>query len=71
MSNWVLSPPIMFYGQQKLSRSFQPGSDPWEKDITMPDPLSSLSQTEPSHDYHLRRLRDSEFFKEWLITVRS
>jgi hypothetical protein len=36
----------------------------WETDVTRPE----FSQ--PNHDYHLRRLDDTEFFKEWLVTVR-
>jgi len=36
----------------------------WEMDVTLPE----FSQ--PNHDYHLRRLDDTEFFKEWLVTVR-
>ena len=37
----------------------------WETNVTMP------LYSQPNHDYHIRRLDDSEFFKEWLITVRS
>ena len=36
----------------------------WERDVTLPE----FSQ--PNHDYHIRRLDDTEFFKEWLVTVR-
>lgn len=37
----------------------------WETDATFPE------NTQPNHDYHIRRLDDTEFFKEWLVTVRS
>ncbi len=36
----------------------------WEIDRVYP------KNAQPNHDYHIRRLDDSEFFKEWLVTVR-
>jgi hypothetical protein len=70
VANWSIASPIMFYGQQKLDGTFEPGTDPWEVDVTYPAPDDSLSQTVPSHDFHLRRLDDTTNFKEWLVTVR-
>jgi hypothetical protein len=48
-----------FLTRRLFSTDFQ-----WETDVTMPQ------YSQPNHDYHIRRLDDSEFFKEWLITVR-
>jgi len=37
----------------------------WEEDLTYP-----LGRDTPSHDYHIRRLNDSEYYKEYVVTVR-
>jgi hypothetical protein len=44
---------------------FSPEGIEWETDLTYPQ--DALVE----HRYHIRRLDDSEFFKEWLVTVRS
>ena len=70
VSNWALTSPIMEYGREQVEDRFQPGPEPWEKDVTLPEPNVLNPKTGPSHDYHLRRLDDTTNFKEWLITVR-
>ena len=70
VSNWELTSPMMEYGREQVEDSFQPGPEPWEKDVTLPAPNVLNPKTGPSHDYHLRRLDDTTNFKEWLITVR-
>jgi hypothetical protein len=70
VSNWALTSPLMLFGQGTLNGDFQPGPDPWEIDVTYPDPNVLNPKTGPSHDYHLRRLDDTPYFKEWLVTVR-
>ena len=70
VSNWDLTSPMMQFGQRAFDNDFQPGPEPWEKDVTIPNPNAANGQTGPSHDYHLRRLDDTTYFKEWLISVR-
>ena len=65
--------PTMVYGQQVFDQGYlQPGymGSPWEYDDTVPESDTSNPRTGPSHDYHLRRLDDTQYFKEWLVTVR-
>ncbi len=70
VSNWPLTSPIMEFGRDKVDDAFQPGPDPWEIDVTIPRANPVNQQVGPSHDYHLRRLDDTTYFIEWLITVR-
>jgi hypothetical protein len=70
VSNWALSSPIMEFGRDKIDDRFLPGFDPWEIDVTIPTANPVNQQVGPSHDYHLRRLDDTTYFIEWLITVR-
>jgi hypothetical protein len=73
-SNWgasnesIGSPLVIFdSGAQSdpfLTRRLFSTDVQWETDVTMPQ------YSQPNHEYHIRRLDDSEFFKEWLITVR-
>lgn len=70
VSNWEFTSPLMEYGRNKIDDTFDPGPDPWEIDVTIPKPNAANGQTGASHDYHLRRLDDTTYFIEWLITVR-
>ena len=57
--------PIIYWGSgpQGFSNDWDT-EHAWERDLTYPD------KSQPQHSYHIRRLDDSEFFKEWLVTVR-
>jgi hypothetical protein len=70
VSNWSLASPIMQYGRDMLNDKFQPGPEAWEKDVTLPKASPVNQEDGPTHDYHLRRLDDTTYFIEWLITVR-
>ena len=50
-------------GDAAFNYRFTPAFSTWEADSTIP-------KRQPNHEYHIRRLDDSEFFKEWLVTVR-
>ena len=50
-------------GDAAFNYRFTPAFSTWEVDSTIP-------KRQPNHEYHIRRLDDSEFFKEWLVTVR-
>ena len=74
LSNWgvnndFLAWPAARYGTGEDSTPFPEENTfetrtSWETDVTLP------KNSTHSHDYHIRRLDDTEFFKEWLITVR-
>jgi hypothetical protein len=70
VNNWPLTSPIMQYGRDKIDGDFQPGPDPWEVDVTLPKANPVEQEDGPTHDSHLRRLDDTTYFIEWLITVR-
>ncbi len=68
LNPWLLDPMIS-WGWQKgggfVHEYDTEDGNPWETDVVFP------KNSEPRHDYHIRRLDDTEFFKEWLVTVRS
>jgi hypothetical protein len=69
-NSWLYSPKIFWdYANTNLSYlTYHHQADTgWEFDLTFPYDSSGLRQ----HDYHVRRLDDSEFFIEWLVTIRS
>jgi hypothetical protein len=64
---WLTDPVISWgsaLGGGFVSRYDTFDGNPWETDEVYP------KDAQPNHDYHIRRLDDSEFFKEWLVTVR-
>jgi hypothetical protein len=65
MNPWFGSPRITWGSTQPHHTHY--ADLEWEFDLTFPDDSSGLRQ----HDYHIRRLDDSEFFAEWLVTIRS
>jgi hypothetical protein len=75
VSFWVLNrfidPPQIRAGRTSYDIFFfEPwGAGSWETDVTIPDWSGEAAYL--YHDYHVRRLDDSEYFKEWLVTVRS
>jgi hypothetical protein len=63
--NKVVMPPGVRYGNGGFSDGFGGWWGNWETDVSL------QRDGYPNHDFHIRRLDDTEFFKEWLITVRS
>jgi hypothetical protein len=63
--NKVVMPPVVRYGNGGFSDGFGGWWGNWETDVSL------QRDGYPNHDFHIRRLDDTEFFKEWLITVRS
>ena len=65
-NSWAL-PAEISWGRERFGflNHFAPEGSVWEVDLTYPQ--DALVE----HRYHVRRLDDTEFFKEWLVTVRS
>ena len=67
VSNPWLGAPQISWGREIYGylNHYEPTGSSWEVDLTYPE--DALVE----HHYHIRRLDDSEFFKEWLLTVRD
>ena len=64
-NSWA-SPAEISWGRERFGflNHFAPEGSVWEVDLIYPQ--DALVE----HRYHVRRLDDTEFFKEWLVTVR-
>jgi hypothetical protein len=63
-NSWYFYPIISWGTRAKAFEKFQDTEHTWEWDLTYP------KDSQPNHDYHIRRLDDSENNIEWQITVR-
>jgi len=68
-NSWIDPPRIVFGKNPRGFGAYQAASfEGWETSILYPE---IAPKTYRKHDYLIQRLNDSEFFKEWRVTVRS